>query len=156
MTDETEQTAEVEESPEVQTEAETKSTDWVAEARKWENRAKAWKADSEKLKQLEDSQKTAEEKRLEQLTSMQKELEQERTERMRLQVATELGITGEAVRLITGGNEDEIRERAELVRQLVEERQKPRSPQAIEAQGRESNRSVTTSDSFSTILDNLL
>jgi hypothetical protein len=73
-------------------EAPAQETDWKAEARKWEERAKANKTAAEKLAEIEEASKTADQKAAERLELAEKravELEQKAD---RAEVAAEKGV----------------------------------------------------------------
>lgn len=55
---------------EVTESAQTQETDWKAEARKWEQRAKENKSAAEKLAELEEASKSAEQKQSEELAAL--------------------------------------------------------------------------------------
>lgn len=62
------------EAPEVEPQGEPDATDWKAEARKWEARAKDNKAAAEELEHLRESQKTEEQKRAERESERERKL----------------------------------------------------------------------------------
>ena len=79
---------EVEQTEEPQGEAKT-TTDWKAEARKWENLAKKGKAAEEELARLKESQMTEQEKANARAEKAEAELAQMKAEAERLQLARE-------------------------------------------------------------------
>lgn len=62
-------------------------TDWKAEARKWEERAKENRTAAEKLKEIEDAQKTAEQKAAEALAEAQGTANDSKSELLKLNAA---------------------------------------------------------------------
>lgn len=89
--------------------------DWKSRAREWERRAKANAAAAKRLKELEDAQKTAEEKLAEQLTAAQRRaLDADRLD-VALEVAPEgmsLAQVRKLARRIAGTTVEEMREDA--------------------------------------------
>lgn len=87
-------------------------TDWKAEARKWEERAKANKTAAEKLAEIEEANKTAEQKAAERLAAAESravELEQKAD---RAEVAAEKGVP---VALIAGTTRAEMEASADAL-----------------------------------------
>lgn len=80
---------EVEEKP--QGEAETHETDWKAEARKWEARAKKSQAAEQELAELKESQLTEQEKAVKRAEAAEHELAALKAEAERLSAAREIG-----------------------------------------------------------------
>lgn len=114
-------------------------TDWKAEARKWENRAKASKGDSEdaaKWREYEASLKPAQERMAEELAATRQEAESAKTALLRYEVAAEKGIPPEAVRLLTGSTREELEEAAETLSALIAAQSKPKQPSPDDLQGR--------------------
>ena len=120
-------------------------TDWKAEARKWESRAKAAKSDTEaaaKWREYEQSQKTEHEKLAETLAAAQAEAAQAKAELTRLKVASEKGIPAEALQLLKGSSEEELQAEADLLLSLIANQSKPKTPQPDPAQGQPSPSSL--------------
>lgn len=93
-------------------EAPAQDTDWKAEARKWEERAKANKTAAEKLAEIEEASKTAEQKAAERLQAAEKrtvELEQKAD---RAEVAAEKGVP---IGLISGSTRAEMEASADAL-----------------------------------------
>lgn len=76
---------------------------WKAHARLWEDRAKANQKAAEKLKELEDAQKSEAERNAEALAQAKADLEKERARNKLLQVAAETGVPAS---LLEGAGED--------------------------------------------------
>lgn len=129
---------------------------WRSRARAWEKQSKENKDAALKWAEYQESQKTVEEKRAEELAAIQRELEAERTERIRLEVATERGITGDAVKLLDGSSREEIVEKADALLELIAAQSKPNAPKPDPSQGRTANGATTTADQFASAIDNLL
>lgn len=79
-------------------------TDWVAEARKWEKRAKDNSDAAARLKELEDAQKSEADKLKERIA----ELEPTAKEAARLRVALDKGLTAKQARRLSGETEEEL------------------------------------------------
>jgi hypothetical protein len=80
----------------------------------------------------------------------------ERAERTRLEVASEKGITAEAVKLLTGTTREEIESQADALLKLVASQSSPKTPKPIDQQGRSSSESTSTADAFANALGSLL
>lgn len=134
----------------------TSEIDWKAKSRLWESRAKAQKADADKWREYEQSQKTVEERRAEQLAEVQRELEAERTARLRLEIAADRGITGEALTLLDGSTREEIEAKADALQTLIASQTKPKAPALDPLQGRPAQASTSTADQFAEAIGGLL
>lgn len=78
--------------------------DWKAEARKWEKRAKSNADAAERLKQLEDEQKTEQQR----LQERVEQLEPSEQEAARLRVALRKGLTETQAKRLVGDSEDDL------------------------------------------------
>lgn len=117
----------------------TPETDWKAEARKWEARAKASKADSEaaaKWREYEEAQKPLQERMAAELAQTKAEASQAQAELLRLKIASEKGITGDATKLLKGTTQEELEAEAELLLSLIANQSKPKTPLPDENQGK--------------------
>lgn len=127
-----EPTTEVEETQDAETPAQ-ESTDWKAEARKWEERSKSNYTDLQKAQEASDSLS----KELEKLRESIKELEAKNGEYKAAQerqtvlekVAEETGVPKN---LLRGDTEEELKEHAELLKTVIDS--KPVAP-AVKTQG---------------------
>lgn len=146
MSDELETPVEPTETPEETPQGDpTPETDWKAEARKWEKRAKDANADRElaqKWREYEASQKTEYERLAEDLAAAKAEAESARTSLLRYEVASEKGIPGDAIRLLQGSSKEELEEAAETLVALIASQSKPRTPVPDNSQGRPANTSI--------------
>ena len=113
-----ENNAPVEDSTE-ETHVEPQETDWKAEARKWEARAKANKEASDKLAELEEAQKTEQQKLTERAEAAERELEATKYESLRLSVIARNEVPEKYQHLVRGADEDELSEAAKAVSELV-------------------------------------
>ena len=127
MTEEnTTETAEVEQAEPETDKAQTEpkpETDWKAEARKWEARAKENKGAAEKLAQIEEANKTEFEKakeRAEKAESESKKLKAEIERRQIIeQVASDTGVSTSVLSRMIGDTEEEISANAAAVKAAV-------------------------------------
>jgi hypothetical protein len=114
--------------------APAQETDWKAEARKWEDRAKQNKSAAEELDKIREAQKTEEQKRVERENALEKELAGYRT---REQIAKWKADVAEAtnvpVAVLAGSTLEEIQEHAEKLKPLIS--QAPIKPQPIPGEG---------------------
>lgn len=90
------------------TEAPKPDTDWKAEARKWEARAKANSDAAERLAALEDAQKSAEQKIAERAERAEAELAKVRAEADRTAVALAKGLTPSQAKRLVGSTREEL------------------------------------------------
>ena len=110
-------------------------TDWKAEARKWESRAKADHELAQKWREYEDTQKSEHEKLADELARAKEEASQASTELLRLKIASEKGLTGEALELLTGSTQDELEAKADKLLSLIANQSKPKALKPDENQG---------------------
>jgi hypothetical protein len=123
----------------VEPQGNTNETDWKAEARKWENRAKAAKADSEdatKWRDYEAAQKPAQERMAEELTQIKATAAEAAAKLLRYEIASAKGITGEATKLLKGSTSEELEAEADLLLSLIASQSKPKTPLPDENQGK--------------------
>jgi hypothetical protein len=93
--------------------------DWKAEARKWEKRAKENSDAAARLKELEDAQKTEQERLSENLTAAEKRAQEAELKAARLEVAAEKGLPQTSVKFLTGTTPEELAESAEELLALL-------------------------------------
>jgi hypothetical protein len=129
---------------------------WKSRARSWEKQAKENKDSAIAWNEYQESQKTVEEKRAQELEQLRNELESERMTRVRLEVASERGISGDAVALLTGSSREEVEAKAEALLALIESNTKPKSLQPDNQQGREGALAGSTADQFASALSDLI
>lgn len=111
-------------------------TDWKAEARKWETRAKADHELAQKWREYEDTQKSDHEKLAEELAREKAEATQAKAELLRLKIASEKGITGDATKLLRGSTQEELESEADLLLSLIADQSKPKAMKPDENQGK--------------------
>lgn len=95
-------------------------TDWQAEARKWEARAKANKGAADKLAEIEEASKTEAQKLAERAEAAEKALADAKADALRLSVIAKHGIPEEYQEFVTGATEDELVAKAQKVQKLIE------------------------------------
>ena len=93
--------------------------DWKAEARKWESRAKENKDAAAKLKELEDAQKTEQERLTDKLTETETRAKEAELRAARLEVATEKGLPKTSIKFLTGTTAEELSESADELLSLM-------------------------------------
>ena len=111
-------------------------TDWKAEARKWETRAKADHELANKWREYEETQKSEHEKLADELARAKAEASQASAELLRLRIAAEKGITGDATKLLKGSTQEELESEANLLLSLIADQSKPKAPKPDENQGK--------------------
>lgn len=100
-------------------------TDWKAEAKKWESRAKENKSAADKLAEIEEANKTEAQKAADRLAAAEKDAASARSEALRLRVAAKFGIGDEDADLfLTGGDEQTLTRQAERLSARESERKK--------------------------------
>lgn len=122
--------------PEVAPEPQGDGTDWKAEARKWESRAKADHELAAKWREYEQSQKSEHEKLADELAKAQAEASQASATLLRYEVAAEKGISGAALDLLIGSTREELTANAEKLLSLIADQSKPKGPKPDENQGK--------------------
>lgn len=95
------------------------TTDWKAEARKWEARAKENRSAAAELQQLKDAEKTELQRAAEKVAAAQREAEAAKAEAARLRIAAKHGISEEYLDLLTGDDEEELEAKAKKLAALV-------------------------------------
>lgn len=110
-------------------------------ARTWEKRAKDNTAAAQKLREIEEAQKTEAEKQADKLATLQQERDQAVVMLARQKAVAKHDLPADAAELISGSNEDEINASAERLAALIKQR---KGPQPDPSQGRD--RSSSTGD----------
>ena len=156
MSDELEPTEVVQEDEIAEPHGEVDTTDWKAEARKWEKRAKDSREAAEKWSEYEKSLKPEQERLAEELAAARSEAENARTALMRHEIAAEKGIPADAVKLLVGSTREELEEAADVLLALVAEQSKPKTPKPDLSQGKPAKSNATTADAFAAAIGDLL
>ena len=106
----------------VEPQGEATETDWKAEARKWEQRAKSAKADTEaaqKWREYEQAQKPVQERLAEELAQAKAEASQAASRLLRFEIAAEKGVPNDALDLLNGSSREELESSAEKLLSLI-------------------------------------
>jgi hypothetical protein len=137
--------------PETSDAAEQEETNWKAEARKWEARAKENYALANKWKEYEDSSKTEEQKRIEELEAYRKEAEVNKLEALRYKIATEKNIPTSALTLLEGTTEEELVAKADALAALISAQ--PKTPAPNQNQGKGNKDEVVSGSSLANFFE---
>lgn len=126
----------------------TGTTDWKAESRKWEQRARENKAAADRLAELEEASKTAEQKAADRLAAAEKAATDAEAKVMRRDVALEFRLGSEDAALL-----DTITDEAamrSLAARLApsDEPATPRAPRPDPQQGRPSGAPASSGEQF--------
>jgi hypothetical protein len=156
MSDELETIEATTEVAETETHVEVDSTDWKAEARKWEKRAKESRDAALKWQEYEKSLKPEQERLADELAAAKADAESARTALLRHEIAAEKGIPADAVKLLAGTTRDELESAADVLLSLVAEQSKPKTPKPDVSQGKPASGAATTADAFAAAIDGLL
>lgn len=113
--DEGENTPSTEEKTGETTEPKQPETDWKAESRKWEQRAKDNAAAAKKLADLEDANRTDTDR----ITALEAALAESKAAALRAQAAAEAEVP---VSLITASTEEEIKEQVKALKEWLGEK----------------------------------
>ena len=108
-------------------------TDWKAEAKKWELRAKENKTAAERLTTLEDSQKTEAQKLTDRATAAEDRAAKAEHKMLVAAVALEKGMTNSQARYLQGASEEELSASADQI--LTDFPSGPRRPNGDVGQG---------------------
>ncbi len=92
--------------------APAKETDWVAEARKWEDRAKANKEAADELAKIKEAQKTEAEKAADRLAAAEKRASEAELKALRADVAQTKGVPAS---LLSGSTQQELEAAADAL-----------------------------------------
>lgn len=83
-------------------------TDWKAEARKWEQRAKDNKSAADELEQLKEADKTEAQKAADRATEAEKRATEAEAKALRLEVAQDKGLTPAQAKRLAGTSKEEL------------------------------------------------
>jgi hypothetical protein len=141
-----------------QPQGEATETDWKAESRKWESRAKAAKADSDaaaKWRDYEKSLKPEQERLAEELAQAKTEAIEASVKLLKYEIANQKGIPGDAVDLLAGQTREDLEASADkLVSLIANQSNKP--TKADVNQGKPDGGGNSTADQFASALSDLL
>ena len=102
----------VEQKPEAKS---PESDEWKAKAREWEKRAKANADAAKRLQEIEDAQKSAEQKAAEHAAKVARDLEEARSEALRYKAAATHRVSEDNFDLLGTGSEEVITGRAQRI-----------------------------------------
>jgi hypothetical protein len=134
----------------------TPDTDWKAEARKWEARAKADHEAANRWREFETSQKSDFEKIQEELGRYKTEASEASVKLLKYEVATQKGIPSEALELLNGNSREELEEAADKLLNLIANQSKTNTPKPDLNQGKPATGGNSAADQFASALGNLL
>ena len=142
-------------------EPETFDADYVAklrkEAAKYRTEAKANADAAKKLAEIEEANKSEQQKQAERLAELEREASQARAEALRFKIASKFGVSDEDADLfLTGTDEETLTKQAERLAARNEDAGKPRAPKPDPNQGRRSGGSASTADQFAAAVGGLL
>lgn len=107
-------------------EPKAEETDWKAQARKWEERAKANKEAAEELEKLKEAQMSEQEKAAKHTKELESKLAKYEAERQQhewcVQVAKKTGVPAD---LLRGSTLDEVQAHADSIKQYLQNNQQP-------------------------------
>lgn len=134
----------------------TPDIDWKAEARKWENRAKADHDAAKRWREFEQSQKSDVEKMADELARFKAEASEASSKLLKFEVASQKGIPAEALDLLNGSTREELESAADKLLSLIADQSKPTTPKPDANQGKPSTGGTTTGDQFAAALAQIL
>jgi len=115
-------------------------TDWQAEAKKWERRAKENHAAAQKLTQIEESQKSEQQKQSDRLAAAEQRAATAEHRMLRYEVAAEKGLPADLAGILSGDNREDLEAQADtLLKHLNSTGGKPKPPPADAVAGRGGN-----------------
>jgi len=137
-----------------QEQPEVEETDWKAEARKWEQRAKENRSAADELAAIKEAQKTDAERAAEALATAQAEAQKATAELLRYRTAATHGITdAEDIELfLTGTDEETLTRQAQALAARTAAAAGPRAPRPDPNQGRSGDSTVSTAEQFGATL----
>ncbi|ERS24841.1 hypothetical protein HMPREF1301_00226 [Propionibacterium sp. KPL2005] len=121
-------------------------TDWKAEARKWEERAKANKSELDKLAQESTKGLSDVEKLTRANGELKAEVEALRLDQLRRDVAAEKGLAHEACQFLSGSTREELEKSADVLSRLIGSQQ--RQMKRLAGQPPEDNPELTEARDF--------
>ena len=133
------------------------TTDWKAEARKWEQRAKANTEAADRLQALEDAQKSDAERQAEALKSATAERDEAQQKLMRFEIASEAGVPLSHAHRIQGSTREELAEDAKTLANLLADRKEDTRKEALvdKSAGRTTEAGSSPGEQFAAAIQNL-
>lgn len=132
--------------------------DWKAMARKWENIAKAAKADvadAAKWREFEQNQKSEYEKLSDELARTKAEASEAQARLLKLDVAARKGIPTDALDLLDGSTQEELEAKADKLLSLIADQSKNKVKPDVN-QGKPATGGITVADQFASAIGDLL
>lgn len=131
-------------------------TDWKAEARKWEARAKADHDAANKWREYETSQKTDYERLADELATAKAEASEASTKLLKHEIAAQRGIPADALTLLHGSTREELETAADALLALIANQSKPVAPKPDTNQGKPATAGISAADQFAAALSDIL
>jgi hypothetical protein len=133
-------------------------TDWKAEARKWEERAKENRSAAERLAAIEESQKTEAQKAADRIAALEAEANDAKALALRFKIAAKFAVSDDDADLfLTGKDEATLTKQAQRLAARTEEAGKARAPKPDPAQGKTgATAGHTTADLFASAVEEQL
>ena len=156
-TTETNMPTEIVETP-TEPQGEVSETDWKAEARKWESRAKAAKVDAEdasKWRDYEKSLKPEQERIADELAQAKAEAIESSTKLLKYEIASQRGIPADAIELLNGQSREALEASADKLMSLIANQSKTPTKADVN-QGKPEGGGNSTANQFATALSELL
>ena len=135
MSDETTEPTPAQGEAETQPEEHLTESEWQARARQWEKRAKENKAAADRLAEMEEAQKSAEQKAAERLAEAERKAAEAEARAARASVSASTGIPVEILAGPDDGSAEALQAFADRLAAYIEDRGKPRQPRPDPAQG---------------------
>lgn len=112
------------------------------------------KSKAARLDELEEANKTEQQKLADRLAEAEKSAERARTEALRFKIASKFGVSDEDADLfLTGTDEETLTRQAERLAARSDEAGKPRAPKPDPNQGRPSGGTASTADQFAAAIE---
>jgi hypothetical protein len=112
------------------------------------------RAKAARLDEIEEANKTEQQKLADRLAEAEKSAQQAQTEALRFKIASKFGVSDEDADLfLTGTDEDTLTKQAERLAARNEEAGKPRAPKPDPNQGRVSSGTSSTADQFAAAIE---
>jgi hypothetical protein len=127
------------------------------EAAKYRTEAKANADAARKLAEIEEANKSEQQKLAERLAELEREADQARAEALRFKIASKFGVSEEDAELfLTGTDEETLTRQAERLAARSEDTGKPRPPKPDPNQGRHQHGTASTADQFAAAISGQL
>lgn len=133
-------------------------TDWKAEARKWEDRAKENKTAADRLAAIEEAQKTESQKAADRIAALEAEASDAKALALRFKIAAKFAVNDDDADLfLTGKDEATLTKQAQRLAARTAEAGKARTPKPDPGQGKPgATAGHTTADLFASAVEEQL